>query len=110
MKSLEAEKPRDSKQKKRQKETHGEGWKVRKRRRSRKREIIIDPETEEGLDRCKEGKRQTQPRRSSHRCWERKQGEQEQWARSYLELPASLGVVSSCSLACSPECFWVPLS
>ena len=70
MKSLEAEKPRDSKQKKRQEETHGEGWKVRKRRRGRERETerererIIDPETEEGIDRHKERKRQTQPRRT----------------------------------------------
>ena len=118
MKCLEAEKPGDSKQKKRQKEARGEGWKVRKRRRGRKRErererereIIIDPETEEGIDRHKEKKRQTQPRRYSHRCGERKQGEQEQWTRSYLELPASLGVGGSCSLACSPECLWALLS
>ena len=104
---------REAQRQQTEKEAGGDKWRgieITKRRRGRDGEIITDPETEEGIDRCKEGKRQTQPRRSSHRCGERKQGEQEQWARSYLELPASLGVVSSCSLACSPECFWVPLS
>lgn len=45
-KSLEAEKPRQSQQKQRLKETDEEGWKVRKRRKSRDTEIISDPETE----------------------------------------------------------------
>lgn len=48
-KSLEAEKPRQSQQKQRLKETE-EGWKVRERRKGRDTEIISDPERNDWMD------------------------------------------------------------
>ena len=71
---------REAQRQQTEKEAGGSTWRgmeITKRRRGRDREIITDPETEEGKDGHTARKRQRQPRTLSHRHGERHQDAQE---------------------------------